>query len=118
MCGASRIMSKNSIRIDSLEKMNRKIRLRGPDHEGFVLFSDTSFEVLGSSETTTNCWPSNVLFIYSPQKDNRFTNFQDHFGLVHRRLSILDLSPKGHQPMCTNHERYWMKIINVEIELL
>lgn len=29
-------------------------------------------------------------------------------ALGHRRLSILDLSPLGHQPMCTPDERYWI----------
>lgn len=49
MCGISGIISKNSIYIDSLEKMNHTIRHRGQDDEGFVLFNDTSFEVMGSS---------------------------------------------------------------------
>lgn len=32
----------------------------------------------------------------------------DHAGLGHRRLSILDLSPLGHQPMQSPDGRYWI----------
>src|SRR5439155_8633288 len=34
--------------------------------------------------------------------------------LGHRRLSIIDLSPRGHQPMCDPHRRYWI-VFNGEI---
>jgi asparagine synthase (glutamine-hydrolysing) len=36
------------------------------------------------------------------------------WGLGFRRLSILDLSPAGHQPMCTQDGRYWI-VFNGEI---
>jgi asparagine synthase (glutamine-hydrolysing) len=35
-------------------------------------------------------------------------------GLGHRRLSIIDLSPKGHQPMCNEDETVWV-VFNGEI---
>ena len=35
-------------------------------------------------------------------------------GLVHRRLSVVDLSPAGHQPMQSNSERYVL-VFNGEI---
>ncbi len=35
-------------------------------------------------------------------------------GLVHRRLSIIDLSPRGHQPMTTEDQNYWI-VFNGEI---
>ncbi|MGV2481593.1 UNVERIFIED_CONTAM: asparagine synthetase B, partial [Salmonella enterica subsp. enterica serovar Weltevreden] len=38
----------------------------------------------------------------------------DGIGLAHRRLSILDLSPAGHQPMSDANQRYWL-IFNGEI---
>lgn len=36
------------------------------------------------------------------------------WALGFRRLSILDLSPSGHQPMCTADRRYWL-VLNGEI---
>ena len=35
-------------------------------------------------------------------------------GLGHRRLSIIDLSPAGHQPMCNEDQRIWL-VYNGEI---
>ena len=31
-----------------------------------------------------------------------------NWGLGHRRLSIIDLSKTGHQPMCNNNKRFWI----------
>lgn len=38
----------------------------------------------------------------------------DTAGLGHRRLSVIDTSAKGHQPMCDANKRYWI-IFNGEI---
>lgn len=106
MCGISGVISKTTINIDSFVSMNQIIKHRGPDDEGFVFFSGDGHEVCGSSHTATKSWSSNEL--YSPKSDIELTTFEANIGLGHRRLSILDLSPKGHQPMCTNDERYWI----------
>lgn len=106
MCGISGVISKTKIDIDSFVKMNQIIKHRGPDDEGFVLFNNNDFEVLGSGDTAKESWSSNEL--YSPKSDINSSTFQANVGFGHRRLSILDLSPKGHQPMCTKDERYWI----------
>lgn len=106
MCGISGIISNTSIDNDSLLKMNQIIKHRGPDDEGFVLFNENEFQVLGSAETAKDSWYSDEL--YSPKSDIQSTKFGGKVGFGHRRLSILDLSPKGHQPMCSKDERYWI----------
>ena len=106
MCGISGVISKNEINKDSFVKMNQIIKHRGPDDEGFVLFNNSHFEVLGSSDTASESWKSNEL--YSSKVDITISSFNGNIGLGHRRLSILDLSTKGHQPMCSDDERYWI----------
>lgn len=106
MCGISGVISKNNIHIDSFIKMNQIIKHRGPDDEGFVLFNNNEIQVLGSSDTAKDSWFANEA--YSTKSDVKSITFDANVGFGHRRLSILELSPKGHQPMCTKDERYWI----------
>jgi len=46
--------------------------------------------------------------------DDEGTYFDEFIGLGHRRLSIIDLSKTGHQPMSCGPERYWI-IFNGEV---
>jgi asparagine synthase (glutamine-hydrolysing) len=46
--------------------------------------------------------------------DNRGIFIEKNIGLGHSRLSIIDLSPAGHQPMCDNGEKIWI-VFNGEI---
>jgi len=46
--------------------------------------------------------------------DDEGTYFDDFIGLGHRRLSIIDLSKAGHQPMSCGSKRYWI-IFNGEV---
>jgi len=46
--------------------------------------------------------------------DDEGSYFDDFIGLGHRRLSIIDLSKAGHQPMPDETKRYWI-IFNGEI---
>ncbi len=47
-----------------------------------------------------------------PDDEGRY--IKHHVGLGHRRLSIIDLSPKGHQPMCNEDGSVWI-VFNGEI---
>src|SRR5688500_1293498 len=40
--------------------------------------------------------------------DDRCEYVNDNIGLGHLRLSIIDLSPGGHQPMTNEDGRYWI----------
>ncbi|HOV68299.1 MAG TPA: asparagine synthase (glutamine-hydrolyzing), partial [Methanoregulaceae archaeon] len=117
MCGISVIVYTGNglFMLDSsLQAMNAAIRHRGPDDEGFALFCDDGEPVLfGGADT-----PENVLtttFPYSPKvRDGAPVQGPVRVALGHRRLSILDLSPAGHQPMCTPDRRYWI-VYNGEV---
>lgn len=43
-----------------------------------------------------------------PDDAGAWTSDDRRIGLVHRRLSIIDLSPRGHQPMSTGDGRLWI----------
>jgi asparagine synthase (glutamine-hydrolysing) len=86
MCGISIILKKESYPCSGLvlEKMNDEIIHRGPDDSGTLFFSKK--EVQQDLNSTSNNW---------------------NLALGHRRLSILDLSSAGKQPM-SYQDRYWI----------
>ncbi len=43
-----------------------------------------------------------------PDDSGIFIDQKNNIGLGHRRLSILDLSPAGHQPMANDNESIWI----------
>lgn len=87
MCGITGIISKNAFSTKALKRMNDALVHRGPDGEGYFLSSgiDRNEEMPG--------------LIPFSAKTEVFV------ALGHRRLSIVDLSLAGHQPMALN-ERY------------
>ena len=109
MCGITGIYRHSGINIDELHQMNLIIRHRGPDDEGYFIAADLKkTDILGGVDTDIGVLNSNLN--YAPK--NLIQNFEskDNYkiGLAHRRLSILDLSPKGHMPMCDHDGRYWI----------
>ncbi len=61
---------------------------------------------------TENKWQSHLqamsdaLIHRGPDDNGIWFSFEEGVGLAHRRLSILDLSPLGHQPMFSPSGRY------------
>lgn len=109
MCGIAGIVyfSKSENTDQSLiQLMTQSIRHRGPDDEGFLLASDRNYSCAFSEDTPEMCRQQS--FCYSPSSHikNIKRNFPVQLG--HRRLSIIDLSPAGHQPMCSPDARYWI----------
>lgn len=95
MCGICGIYNFNeSIEEKDLVKMTNLMRHRGPDDEGYLLIN------------TRN--DKNESFHYKdtiPEIRNKTRNIEDieenkfNLGFGFRRLSIIDLTEKGHQPM-------------------
>ena len=111
MCGITGIMSLDGTAVDRnlLLKMTSLLSHRGPDDEGYLFTNiDTGKHVVaGGKDTPQNVYSSNLS--YSPkvtiQKsgDNLY-----NLALGHRRLSILDLSAAGHQPMSNESGSIWL----------
>lgn len=92
MCGITGMINFNkSVDTSLFVRMNNIIRHRGPDDEGYILIDSNS--IINASGLESH----NLI-------KQRFTNINDvkeEYPIVlgHRRLSILDLTEKGHQPM-------------------
>ncbi len=109
MCGISGIISKDKINLGQrLADMNNLAKHRGPDDEGYVLIDSTNknFICAAGNDTPQDSW--NTLTGYQPSIDIQNSNQLVNLGLGHRRLSILDLSPFGHLPMCDKSSQYWI----------
>jgi asparagine synthase (glutamine-hydrolysing) len=112
MCGISAIFG-NHVLVDIeryMTAMTQLIRHRGPDDEGYVFFSQDRLPatVLGGKDTPSEVF--NAPFSYCPKhpkhQDEEYISYDIAFG--HRRLSILDLSPAGHQPMGSKDQSVWI----------
>ncbi|MFC1509657.1 asparagine synthase (glutamine-hydrolyzing) [Candidatus Omnitrophota bacterium] len=88
MCGiCGKISLNKTIDENLIKKMCSALVYRGPDDEGVRVF-----------DSATSRSRSNNICI----------------GLGHRRLSVIDLSPKGHQPMSNEDGTVWI-VMNGEI---
>ncbi len=83
---------------DSIAKMSYILRHRGPDDEGYLAVSAPTGTVTPLSGSD-----SQVDFLHI----EHFEQEADVY-LAHRRLSILDLSSAGHQPMSYDDENLWV----------
>jgi asparagine synthase (glutamine-hydrolysing) len=96
MCGLVGILNLNNKNIDTdtLCGMTSILRHRGPDDEGHRL--------LNSHELSS-------LDLNSQGIDNRIERENEYdIGLGHRRLSIIDLSEAGHQPIGAEDGTLWI----------
>jgi asparagine synthase (glutamine-hydrolysing) len=109
MCGIFGIFSSDgtAINLRTVLRATTVLRHRGPDDEGYLLVHMQAgrTNACGGHDTDPSLNQPNIQ-IYS----------DDHFDLAFgfRRLSILDLSPAGHQPMASGDRTCWI-VFNGEI---
>ena len=135
MCGIVGALSLNkpSVNVDYIKPMADKIAHRGPDDAGYLCFH-------------TGARHNKKISLYQNLTDEKFKNIEDMLPTIesnsaqrelhshdydlymgHRRLSILDVSYAGHQPMSDlskniwiayNGEIYNFKELRIELEEL
>lgn len=117
MCGIAGIFAPRATRniAESIGLMMDVVRHRGPDDEGYLLSTANGNEVVacGGTDTLKAVYESRLPY----QADDQLSSItRDGFAVAlgHRRLSIVDLTAAGHQPMCTMDRRQWI-VFNGEI---
>ena len=109
MCGIFGIwnLDREAVDVGRVQLATNAIRHRGPDDEGYLLV-DTR------GDRTRSCaGPDTDYRLSLPDLSQHKSDYCDLvFGF--RRLSILDLSPAGHQPMSSHDGKFWI-IFNGEI---
>lgn len=112
MCGITGVISLDNspINTDYIKNMCDVIAHRGPDDAGYFFcgaedghsyhqsFSDIKFSDISRElpSIDSDCGKEKL-------KNNKWNLF-----LGHRRLSIIDLSPAAHQPMCDKTKNIWL----------
>ena len=94
MCGITALLTRSPLSAAALARANRIVAHRGPDDEGFLLWRPGApWRLYAGADSAPASREMHGLHAL-PEQDQAW-----QVGLGHRRLSILDLSPAGHQPM-------------------
>jgi asparagine synthetase B (glutamine-hydrolysing) len=124
MCGILTIINKTENLTQEIGRLKRATDIighRGPDDEGFLRWHSSTGATLYAGEQTSSASKNDYSLETLPEKSNW------QVAMRHKRLSIIDLSAAGHQPMmdktsgisiCYNGEIYNYKELKHELRAL
>ena len=105
MCGIAGIYDRNGVNKADAVLMSRILQHRGPDDEGFLLANEHAVKTFSGNDTIKSLANSEHI---------EKSDFNANLMLLHRRLSIIDVSENGHQPMCAENQNFSI-VFNGEI---
>ncbi|RKU06099.1 asparagine synthase (glutamine-hydrolyzing) [Candidatus Poribacteria bacterium] len=119
MCGIAGAVSLNHepLPVERLKPMVDVIAHRGPDDAGYLVYQTGTDRPFGQDFTDSqfqDLCPLLPVIDSSPRSRSGLHSEKWNLFFGHRRLSIIDLSPRGHQPMCDKSRKIWL-IYNGEI---
>jgi len=103
MCGINGILSTDSEIKRKIITQNKLLSHRGPDDEGFTAINTSNNEYISfAGDDSIQYYKHKLENIQNAD----FSSFDLFLG--HRRLSIIDLSEKGHAPMSDSTNKIWI----------
>ncbi len=109
MCGLIGVfnLEGNIIDKNKLQIMNNRLRQRVPDDEGYLLVNSSGRTISVAGPDTISHWRQNLPDLHDEE-------VKGELGIGFRRLSILDTSAAGHQPMGDDSGNFWI-VFNGEV---
>ena len=105
MCGIAGIYNPRGVDLNEVIELSQILKHRGPDDEGFYIGNPDFAGTYRGKDTITD-----LQRLKHVSEVGRNSNL----ALVHRRLSILDVSALGHQPYVSDDENYVL-VFNGEV---
>lgn len=103
MCGILGLITDKIELKQNIPALNRLLKHRGPDDEGYVYInSDTGITQQFSGDDSV----AEIKSAYNHISEAKTENY--NVILAHRRLSIIDLSPRAHGPMSDSSQKIWI----------
>jgi asparagine synthase (glutamine-hydrolysing) len=113
VCGLTALVHPGGeARLADVVSMTDVIRHRGPDSEGFCVIDGPGVRRLSGPDTISFAGAGDLPS--APQADATAEDLAGWAVLGHRRLSIIDLTAAGHQPMTNGDGDLWM-VFNGEV---
>lgn len=109
MCGIGGIidLNKSGLQLNGpAMRISKILRHRGPDDEGYLFFNQNELLCAYGDDTPDESRKGKMHFSGKVHGTEVGENFNAVF--VHRRLSIIDTSAGGHQPMCDEQGKTWV----------